>query len=83
MARLTIAKNEGQQQAAQTSTEVLAQINNFGGPGGLPNQRNAPAGGGFGPGGVGQGAQPVQVRQPGRSVNELRMSSRGSDAAVK
>src|SRR5262245_6219057 len=55
---LTIAKNEGQPQAGQTSTEVLAQINNFGGPGGMQNIRNPAGGNGFGPGGAGQGAQP-------------------------
>src|SRR5262245_51023109 len=65
MMPLTMAKNEGQQQSAQTSTEVLAQINNFGGPGGMrggvgnPGMGNQMQGGmnpGFmGPGGMGRG----------------------------
>jgi general secretion pathway protein D len=61
---LTVAKTEGQQPTAQSSAEVLAQINNFGG---MPGMRGGPAmpalnGGsnpGFlGPGGMGRGVQP-------------------------
>jgi general secretion pathway protein D len=59
---LTMAKNEGQQPASQSSTDVLAQINNFGGAGGMPGgMRNGmqPAGGGFAsPGGMGKGSAP-------------------------
>ena len=33
--------------------------------------------------GIDQGAQPVQMRQPGRSVDVVRMSSRGGDAAIE
>jgi general secretion pathway protein D len=60
---LTISKDEGQQQS-QSSASVLAQINNMGGAGGLNGMMNGmrnannPAGGGFGPGGLGRGAQP-------------------------
>ena len=32
---------------------------------------------------IDQGAQPVQMRQPSRSVDVVRMSSRGGDAAVE
>jgi general secretion pathway protein D len=52
---LTVAKNEGQQSTAQTSTEILGQINNFGGMG-VNGLRNAiPPGG---PGGVSAGIKP-------------------------
>jgi general secretion pathway protein D len=50
---LTMAKNEGQPEAAQTSTEILGQINNFGGMGGARNA-TAPAG----PGGLGGASKP-------------------------
>lgn len=59
---LTMAKNEGQQPGTQSSADVLAQINNFGGAGGVPGgMRNGmqPAGGGFAsPGGMGKGSAP-------------------------
>jgi general secretion pathway protein D len=60
---LTMAKDEGQPQRGQSSAEVLAQINNFGGMGGpggmgvggLQNLRQPAFGG---PGGLGGGAKP-------------------------
>src|SRR4029079_14123547 len=59
---LTMTRNEGQPPAAQSSTDVLAQINNFGGAGVMPGgMRNGmqPAGGGFAsPGGMGKGSAP-------------------------
>jgi general secretion pathway protein D len=64
MMPLTISKNEGQQPAAQTSAEVLAQINNFGGMPGMRGGPGMPALGNganpnfLGPGGMGRGAQP-------------------------
>jgi general secretion pathway protein D len=66
MLPLTMAKNEGQQPAAQSSAEILAQVNNFGGMGGMPGAgiRNNAGGNGMvgpgfmGPGGMGRGTQP-------------------------
>src|SRR5205085_5434442 len=61
---LTMAKNEGQQQPAQSSAEVLAQINNFGGGMGgmrgpaIPALNGGSSPGFMGPGGMGRGAQP-------------------------
>jgi general secretion pathway protein D len=59
-----MAKNEGQPQAAQNSADILAQVNNFGGPGGglggLGGLNNARQGAPMaaGPGGAGRGAAP-------------------------
>jgi general secretion pathway protein D len=66
MLPLTMAKNEGQPQPSQSSTEVLAQINNFGGMGGggrgvmpgMPAFGSGANPGFMGPGGMGRGVQP-------------------------
>jgi general secretion pathway protein D len=58
MMPLTIAKNEGQQQSGQTSTDVLAQINNFGGMGGMGRM-------GGGMGGMGNAMQAAGGVNPG------------------
>jgi general secretion pathway protein D len=53
---LTMAKNEGQPPEAKSSADVLAQINNFGGPGGMGNFNNSAPG--SGPGGLRGGTGP-------------------------
>jgi general secretion pathway protein D len=54
---LTMAKDEGQAPHAKSSTDYLAQINNFGGGGGMGNLPNSIPGG-TGPGGLRGGAEP-------------------------